>query len=296
MCGRSHSTLMLSIDGARYLPTRVRHLSPAEIVRSARDVFASAQGISNPNGPAVAIALAALEVVPPFEHAGIEVELADVPNDVRQWIASLAGRIARAIADTAPKLYAERTIVESFLDTYARRIFREPISAAQRAELTGLFQRTREHASFTMSLATLIGRLFGDGRFVTRTELGVRNGGIDHTTLTHHELASALSHFIWGTAPSDQLLDAAGLGILDDARVLKSFADVMLVDQRGERILGVRDRVPEVLLGLAFGDQGGTQIRLDEHTVATIAQNARNPRVVAQAIVASPAFKTRKIA
>lgn len=286
---------MLSTGGTRYLPTRVRHLSPAEIIRSARDVFGSPRVGLAEDSPALKIALAALEVMPPLELAADTTALPAVPDELRRWIASLSGRIARALSESAPRLFSERATVEGFVDTYGRRIFREPLTPSLRAELLRLFEQTREHVPFTMSVAMFIGHLFADGRFLTRTELGVRHGGIHNTPLTHHEVASALSYFIWGTAPSDQLLDAAALGLLDDPRVLKGFTDVMLVDERAQRVMSVQDNVPETLLKLAFGDEGGEQIRLDEQAVATIAANARNPRVVTHAIVASPAFRVRRV-
>lgn len=277
------------------MPTRVRHLSPAEIIRSARDVFGSARVGLADDSPALKIALAALEVMPPLDQAANEVALPVVPDELRRWIASLSGRISRALAESAPRLFSERSTVEGFIDTYARRIFREPLAPEQRTELVRLFEQTRQHVPFTMSVAMLIGHLFADGRFLTRTELGARNGGFHNTPLTHHEVASALSYFIWGTSPSDQLLDAAALGLLDDPRVLQGFTDVMLVDERAQRVMSVQDNVPETLLKLAFGDEGGEQIRLDEQAVAAIAANAHDPRVVTHAIVASPAFRVRRL-
>lgn len=268
----------------RCISTRVRRLTSAEVVRSAHDVFIRGNVM-----PLSALA------VDPSEHD--DDDTLELSTSFLESMHRLAGLVGSALVDhhreNLASLSAEEVEVRRFIDTYIQHAYRRPLSASDRQRFFELFAVTRRHESFARSLATLVHSALLSSHFLFRTELGepAETGGIVH--LTGHEIATALSYFVWGTTPGAELLRAADSGQLVDPRGLKRYATAMLEDQSGaQRILDARDTGQ--LLRMAFGLHASGDLELDPLTEDKIDAAHGDPRAAALAIITSPLFVLRE--
>ena len=81
-----------------------------------------------------------------------------------------------------------------------------------------------------------IAAMLASPHFLYRTELGEPDG--EQYQLTAIEVASALSYFLWGGPPDEQLMEAAGSGGLDDEAGIAAASRRLLADPRARETLG----------------------------------------------------------
>lgn len=128
------------------------------------------------------------------------------------------------LRETDPAAYV-REVLERFMS----RAYRRPASNEEvgrfvqiydmlRPELGSLEAAMRETLSMVLITPQFLLHTKADGKVVTR----------------QHELASALSYFLWGSMPDATLLELAEQGKLDDAEVIAAQVRRLLADGRSE--------------------------------------------------------------
>lgn len=122
---------------------------------------------------------------------------------------------------------------ESFVTSFGRRAFRRPLTDGEVAGLVSLHADSVESGDFYVGVDTVLRTILQSPSFMYRVELGQPvEGEPGLFRLTGHEVATRLSYLVWGTLPSDDLLDAAEAGDLDDAEGISETLDGMLEDPR----------------------------------------------------------------
>lgn len=121
------------------------------------------------------------------------------------------------------------------LAAFVSRAWRRPFSAVQRQELTELYRRLRgldlpHEEAFRLTLA----RVFVASPFLYRLEEAPE--GAEAATISHFELATRLSYFLWSSMPDDELRRVAENGTLHDPDVLARQTKRMLKDSRVRRL------------------------------------------------------------
>ncbi|QDV43459.1 Planctomycete cytochrome C [Stieleria neptunia] len=128
---------------------------------------------------------------------------------------------------------AAREVLAGFLP----RAFRRPAGAEEIDEYTQLFNRVyEEDQSYTSAIEFTLVAAMVSPKFLFLFE---QAGETDEPTLvSHYEMASRLSYFLWASMPDDELMRLAAQGKLHDDDVLEQQVARMLrsdVDRRGLR-------------------------------------------------------------
>src|SRR5688572_13669295 len=110
---------------------------------------------------------------------------------------------------------------EQILTRLARRAYRRPITADERARLLELYGAERaKHRPFEAGVQTALAYILVSPQFLFRVEqdpAGAAPGSVYRIGAL--ELASRLSFFLWGSLPDDELIDAAVAGEIGRAHV-----------------------------------------------------------------------------
>lgn len=163
------------------------------------------------------------------------VELERAAQDVAAR--AVRDRLAEIVPCAAAEL-ATDACGRTFVERFGRRAFRRPLSEDEIAAYAGLFTSTRDALDAQAGYQIVIEAFLQSPSFLFRTELGAgdasRRG--EHP-LTPHELAAALSYFLWDTIPDDALDAAADSGALGDPAELERQARRMLDDDRARPAL-----------------------------------------------------------
>jgi len=111
---------------------------------------------------------------------------------------------------------ADDSCAATFVDTYASKIYRKPLSDLDRSELLDYFDSVQRRSDFPTALKWTLVAMLQSPFFVYRSELGDETG-----KLSAHEVATALSYTFGGTPPDDALIAQAQSGDLEkqDIRV-----------------------------------------------------------------------------
>ena len=95
---------------------------------------------------------------------------------------------------------ADKTL---FLNSFATKIFRRPLSQSEKNEYMKL-QRVGQ----------IVGDMIASPKFLYRSEMGEKNSQANVYELTQYEIATAIAYAISGTTPDDELLNLAAQGSL----------------------------------------------------------------------------------
>lgn len=156
--------------------------------------------------------------------------LSDIGEQAVEDVVYAAEDVALAAHEVLGELLpcsAGRACAETFVDTYARRAYRRPPDAAERAALLATFDaETADGASFDEAIALVVVHLLEAPQFL----YAVEDAAASRRPLSGYELATRLSFLLTDAIPDDALLDDAASGALDDrdgliaaaARVLDS--------------------------------------------------------------------------
>jgi hypothetical protein len=110
---------------------------------------------------------------------------------------------------------------DSFIATFGRRVFRRPLTDAEKAPLAALFPQGATLIdgtadAFHKGVQIVLEAMLQSPNFIYRPELSAQaSGGL--IPLNNYEMASRLSYFIANGPPDDALLDAAAAGQLATA-------------------------------------------------------------------------------
>src|SRR5262249_20986945 len=117
------------------------------------------------------------------------------------------------------------------------------VSVEESARLVNLFATTRDAYGFAKGIELVLQAMLQSPNFLYRLELGGVDAGAGVVALSHHEMASRLSYFLWGTMPDDELFAAAEEGHLGPADEIVGQAKRMLADPRArEGILSFHEQ------------------------------------------------------
>ncbi len=212
----------------------LRRLSRREIENTLRDVFPSlgASWISTLSADTIS-------------EAGFDNDsnmLLVGKQNVRELAAtaeSVATAVAGSISATLPcagEPSPGASCAEQFLASRGRRLFRRPLSEAERTNFMGFFNTAlTATANFNESMGWLIRALVESPEFIYRREIGGVAGG--RAELDQYEIASELAYTFSGTGPSDELLDQASRGELNGPEVLVGIARELLLSPAGREVV-----------------------------------------------------------
>ena len=120
-----------------------------------------------------------------------------------------------------------------FIDKYGKRLFRRPLTAAERARYLGLFQQALTAKDFPTAIAFVTRALVQSPHFVYRREVGTASG--KSYALSQLEVATELAYGFTGTTPSDALIARAEAGQLGTPAEIEAVARELLVTDNGLR-------------------------------------------------------------
>jgi hypothetical protein len=156
-------------------------------------------------------------------------DLYDTVNGVAEVVTSDA--VVRRILPCAST--GGEVCATTFLDTFGRRLYRRPLTGAEKDRYLALFQKVADDGGlFTDWLYWATVAMLQSPHFVYRSELGEGSGG--SYQLTPFEIATALAYNLTGKPPTDALLDQAADGALDTPDGIDTVARALVLD--GEEV------------------------------------------------------------
>lgn len=205
--------------------TPLRRLTRAQYRNSVRDVLGLWPNVDS---------LDADEKAGPFDS---NYSAAVSPDGVEQYraAAELLAEEAMVSIDTLVPCDASDQCLEEFTTGLGRRLFRRPLSDAERAEYLGLAQGADD---FENGVRVVVQAMLQSGHFLYHLEFGLPEPSGDVVALTEYEVASRLSFFLWNSVPDDALLNAAEAGELASAQGLRVQAERLLQDPRAREAVG----------------------------------------------------------
>lgn len=130
-----------------------------------------------------------------------------------------------------------RTCAEEIINLHAARAFRRRLYSTERQQLLKLFDLGIENGeSFEGAMQLVVQAMLVSPHFLFKVEAPApEDGSIRH--LSDYELATAVSYFLWGSMPDDQLFRVATREALTDPATLKSEVRRMLQDPRSVALI-----------------------------------------------------------
>jgi len=165
-------------------------------------------------------------------------EVAKLPEALRPHVKALHANYLEVIR--AQKLAEPGQLTNAL--TFASRAWRRPLTATEKENLRGFYQKSRDvmHLDHDAALRAVIARILVSPAFLYRVEtvgstarVGGRGG---ERPLNAWELASRLSFFLWSSIPDDELRRAAAAGELNDPALLAKQVRRMTADPRARRL------------------------------------------------------------
>jgi hypothetical protein len=150
----------------------------------------------------------------------------------------------RALAD--PKIHqklipctptgpGDADCLSKVITSFGRRALRRPLSNDEVAGYLSLQAYAVEGNNFDIGVELFLRAVLQDPEFLYRIELGTPVEGVAGAfKLSDHEVATRLSYFLWGTTPSDSLLDLADAHQLSTPAQIRAAAATMIADPRAK--------------------------------------------------------------
>jgi hypothetical protein len=215
-------------------PIHIRRLTATEIENSLNDVFRL-------NGVDLS------SEFPPERgrHAydnlsaglSVPVPVAEALQTTAERVSELAIKNLPALLPCDPSKVGESTCLTQFFDGIGLRVYRRPVTDAERTRLSTAFAAVRKSADYPAALGTVIEAMIQSPNFLFRTELGGTADADGFVRLDPWETASALSYALWSSAPDNDLLAAARANRLSEASDLEAQARRLLQDPRAHAAL-----------------------------------------------------------
>jgi hypothetical protein len=199
--------------GSGELPApRLRRLTLSQYQNSIRDLLG------------VGVDTSMLTAIPPLNGmraiGASNVALPQRDVEILETLASTASAQAFGDATIRQKLTGcdatQSSCAESFVVSFGQRVFRRPLSDAERTRyLTLLRSATQMSGDGWVALRVVSQALFQSPNFLYRAELGELDpAATPRRSLSSYEIAARLSFFLWNTTPDSALLGAADSGML----------------------------------------------------------------------------------
>ncbi len=219
-------------------PTPLRRLSDHEYLNALHDLF-----------PALAPALPQLPDDVPvagFENAAEAQQPSDVLIARYEAIANLYAAAATVdhaavsalvgCPDWSTPLPADLCAIQ-FVARTGSRIFRRPLSDAERTRYLLQFQQWESSVDFEGAVQLTLSAMLQSPQFLYRAEVlpqGAEPGGV--IAVPPYAMATRLSFFLWESGPDDALMDAASRDELQTEAQIRAQATRMLADDRAKRV------------------------------------------------------------
>ncbi len=122
--------------------------------------------------------------------------------------------------------------LRAFIAKFGGRAFRRPLAADEVERFMPLQKFATRDGNFYTAVGLIVRTVLQELEFLYRVEVGTPVPGMNSVfRLNGYELAARLSYFLWGTTPSDEMLDAAKTGLENPADV-RALATTMLANPR----------------------------------------------------------------
>lgn len=154
------------------------------------------------------------------------------------------------VVGCVPQGALDEECLGGFVARFGRRALRRPLTSEEVDDFVALGREYAERESdFHAGVAVVVRALLQDAEFVYRVERGTPVEGEPGVwALDDFEIATRLSYLVWGTTPSDALLDAAEAHELHTTEQLRDTTRQMLLDPRARAQI---DRFHAMWLGYA---------------------------------------------
>jgi len=147
--------------------------------------------------------------------------------------------LREAVVGCTPKSTADAECFRSFITTFGRLALRRPLTAGEVDRYAGLLVEADESDDFYAAVDVGLRMFLQHPEFLYRVELGVAVADVPGVfRLSDHEIATRLAYFLWGSTPSDALLDLADAGELHTTDQIISVASLMFDDPRARARVG----------------------------------------------------------
>jgi hypothetical protein len=144
-----------------------------------------------------------------------------------------------ALVGCQPAASDDVECLRSFLATFGRRALRRPLTADELDRYAGLIAEAEAADDFYSAVDVALRAFLQHPEFLYRVELGMPVQDAPGVfRLSDHEVATRLSYFLWGSTPSDALLDLADAGQLHTPEQIAAAAEDMLADERARTRVG----------------------------------------------------------
>lgn len=217
-------------------PPLLRRLSGRELENSLGDIFPTIKAIGWAGGKLG---------VDPVSHMGFgnDAQVLQVNQQTAQEILDTAEDVAGYVTNAGilplvlpcSTFTPDRTCATTFVRDTGRRLFRRPLSDAERNEYLGLYDSMKQKADFPTAIKWTLVAMIQSPNSIYRSELGVADG--DGYKLSQHELASELAYTFSGTTPTVALLDKADRGELATPEALHAEAVALIATPRGQDVV-----------------------------------------------------------
>lgn len=135
-------------------------------------------------------------------------------SDAAAGLVDDPARLAEVVG-CEPAAADDAACFESFVRAFGRRAFRRPLSEEEVSQYLQMLDFASERDDFNEAVEAAVRTMLSSPSFLYRVELGERVDGSEGVfALGDYEVATRLSYFLWGTTPSDELLDVAETGVL----------------------------------------------------------------------------------
>lgn len=143
------------------------------------------------------------------------------------------------IVGCVPADVADEVCFRSFITSFGRRALRRPLTEDEITRYAALVAEGTESGDFYAAVDVALRTFLQHPEFLYRVEIGTPVTDAPGVfRLGDHEIATRLSYFIWGSTPSDALLDLAEAGELRTSEQIAAVAQDMLTDDRARARVG----------------------------------------------------------
>jgi hypothetical protein len=229
--GSGNPNFQLACSGPAPGRPFVRLLTGSELLNSLNDIFPEVKGQWTPTLPASRISSHG------FDNDGttqVGAQMAGAFVDTAKALATaLVGTPLATILPCSTSATADRTCADTFLGKYGRRLFRRPLTTAERDRYLAFFDASRAKSDFKTALKWMAIALIQSPNALYRSEIGT-NSGAGMRQLSAYEIATELAYTFTGTTPTDALLTMAGSGNLGN---LTDVAKSMIATDAGKQTM-----------------------------------------------------------
>jgi hypothetical protein len=160
--------------------------------------------------------------------------LAEQMQAAAEGIAERALTKLDSILPCTPAAIGEDACAEKFIQDFATRAFRRPVTAEESGRLSTLYASAKDSWGFSAGIGLVIRAVLQSPHFLYVLELDGDAKPGAKLLLTPWELASRLSYFFWSSTPDAELMALARSGELTQPEVIEAQARRMLNDDKAK--------------------------------------------------------------